>query len=223
MPQPAPSGPAPNCTLFSLLVALLAPLFLNAAAGDLTLARAAAAETIRSFRADTHSDLIAVAQIIAFAIAALASLSQSMDPDVPLPLALRLRAQANTSNRWSEKARLARPLQTSSGQPSQPPASSHQADPAELIAEIAATEKRTADHLAGFADRAEQPDYTHAAWAAGAARVAAETAAGLAALPPAQRRNDAVWAEILNECAKDLITSPLRPRPGSNHPIQLDP
>ncbi|MEA2732013.1 MAG: hypothetical protein QOF70_6488, partial [Acetobacteraceae bacterium] len=64
----------PSDFLMQLIVALLAPMFLGIAAGDINLARMAAIETVSAYRTRNHADLIAVAQIIAYGLAALGSL-----------------------------------------------------------------------------------------------------------------------------------------------------
>jgi hypothetical protein len=220
---------------------LLAPLFLAATNGDLTRARLAAASTIASYCARTNADLIAVAQIIAFGLTALASLSQSTDPELPLPLALRLRGTANACNRSAEQNRRARAEKPNHPEPVPAPPKPSLAeprpterDPAELIAKIAETQQRTADHLASLSVEAHQQQHDQATWAAGTAQVAAETAAEIANLPPEERRSAAIWADILNECAKELmITGPapsLRPgdlagfrQTGARRPSRVNP
>jgi hypothetical protein len=92
----APSETGP---LMNLIITLLAPIFLGVTAGDISLARMAAAETVNDYRARNQADLIAIAQIIAFGLAALGSLSLSMDDDMSLSMALRLRGNAVALNR----------------------------------------------------------------------------------------------------------------------------
>jgi hypothetical protein len=89
----------------TLIVALLAPMFLGVTGGDVDLARLAAVETINAYRARNHADLIAVVQIIAFGLAALGSLSLSMADDISITMALRLRNNANALNRSAEQNR----------------------------------------------------------------------------------------------------------------------
>jgi hypothetical protein len=202
--------------LANLVATLLAPLFLAATNGDLTRARLAAASTIASYCARTNADLIAVAQIIAFGLTALASLSQSTDPELPLPLALRLRGTANACNRSAEQNRRARAEKPNHPEPVPAPPKPSLAeprpterDPAELIAKIAETQQRTADHLASLSVEAHQQQHDQATWAAGTAQVAAETAAEIANLPPEERRSAAIWADILNRLRKKAGSIPL--------------
>ena len=97
--------PHPSGLLMTLIVALLAPMFLGVTGGDVDLARLAAVETINAYRARNHADLIAVVQIIAFGLAALGSLSLSMADDISITMALRLRNNANALNRSAEQNR----------------------------------------------------------------------------------------------------------------------
>jgi hypothetical protein len=108
MSETATAAPVrPAEVLITLLVTLLAPMFVGASGGDIVLARLAAIETINDYRARNHADLIAVAQIIGFGLAALGSLSLSMAGDVPLSLTLRLRGNANACTRSAEHNRRA--------------------------------------------------------------------------------------------------------------------
>jgi hypothetical protein len=91
----------------NLIVALLAPMFLGVAAGDINLARMAAIETVNAYRSRNHADLIAIAQIIGYGLAALGSLSLSMADDISIAMALRLRGNANALNRSAEQNRRA--------------------------------------------------------------------------------------------------------------------
>ena len=72
-PDPAGDfGLHPAAVLMNVLVTLLAPMFIAGAKGDIRLARAAALETVNSYRAQNHASLIAVAKIVAFSLATLA-------------------------------------------------------------------------------------------------------------------------------------------------------
>jgi hypothetical protein len=77
----------PPGTLLTLIIALLTPMFLGVSSGDLGLARMAAIETVDAYRARHNADLIAVAQIIGFGLAALGSLSLSMAEDISISMA----------------------------------------------------------------------------------------------------------------------------------------
>jgi hypothetical protein len=220
-PGPGPRLPRhPAEVLLSLIVTLLTPMFLSAAGGDLEFARLAAAETLESYRADTHSDLITVAKIIAFGLATLGSLSLSMADNLPVTQILRLRANANATDRSEHRCRLALE-QNRSQQPVEPsPEPEPEIDAAALTAAAAEMQQRTAENLAKFAIPAatatDHEKHYQATWAASAATVAAETAASLPSLPPEERRSAAIWVEVLNDAAKEFMAGkiPPRPRPG---------
>jgi hypothetical protein len=97
----------PAEVLLGIIVALLAPMFILASNGDIACARMAARQTVMAYRARSDAELIAVVQIIAFGLAALASLSRSMEDDLSLNMTLRLRANANACNRGAEHNRRA--------------------------------------------------------------------------------------------------------------------
>ncbi len=238
--QPEPL-PHPSDALLNLIVTLLAPMFLLVSGGDITYARMAALETVNSYRADTRADLLTIAQIVGFGLAALGSLSLSMADDLSLSMTLRLRSNANACNRSVEHGRralqAARQHAASPPQPEQPvhpgaeaatkPATaSPTAAPAVLaVPEASAPAATTArsHHKAPPAGPTAPPAATPAAttitdeqrqamWAAGAARIAAEYTADLANLPPEQRSLAAFKAEMLNSCAQNLLTGPPIPR-----------
>ena len=94
--------------LMNLIATLLAPMFLGVTGGDVTLARLAAIETINAYRAQNLADLIAIAQIIGYGLAALGSLSLSMADDLSLSMTLRLRGNAIACTRSAEQNRRAR-------------------------------------------------------------------------------------------------------------------
>src|SRR5580692_3895965 len=84
----------PSDILTHLIVTLLAPMFLIASNGDILVARMAALETINAYRGRDHVDLIAVAQIVGYGLAALGSLSLSMADGLSPSMTLRLRGNA---------------------------------------------------------------------------------------------------------------------------------
>jgi hypothetical protein len=89
----------------AVIAAFLAPMFLGITSGDVALARLAAVEAVNAYRARDHADLIAIAQIIAYGLAALGSLSLSMEADRSVSMTLRLRGNANALNRSAEQNR----------------------------------------------------------------------------------------------------------------------
>jgi hypothetical protein len=144
-PREAPGSDIPIHSgdfLMGLIVALLAPMFLGVTAGDINLARMAAFETVSDYRTQSHADLVAIAQIIAFGLAALGSLSLSMADDISVSMALRLRGNANALNRSAEQNR--RAIGGGHSTPHRPGnESEHDQDQyeAEVLANLAATRK----------------------------------------------------------------------------------
>src|ERR1700722_13434922 len=110
-PAEAAPGPLlavlPADILMNFIVTLLAPMFLTASGGDIGFASMAVLEAVNSYRVRTLGDLIAVAQVVAYGLAALGSLSLSMDDGIALPMILRLRGNANACTRSAEQNRRA--------------------------------------------------------------------------------------------------------------------
>jgi hypothetical protein len=201
----------PADILLNFIVTLLTPMFLLAADGDLVFARLAAAETINAYRAETSTDLITVAKIIAFGLTTLASLCRSMEDDLTISQILRLRSNANAADRAEHRNRLTL-QQSRSEQPAAPrqdPQPEPRADPGPDM------DQRTNRNPARLSPQAPQPTPAIAAvtdgenqyaavWAASAAAIAAETAASLPSLPAEERHSAEIWIEALNEVAKDF-------------------
>jgi hypothetical protein len=212
--------------LLELIITLLTPMFLAAGGGNLTHARAAATETLASYRTQTQHDLITVAKIIAFGLATLASLSRSMEDDLTVSQILRLRSNANATDRSEHRNRQA--LEQSHARQAAEPLYAPELDTTALVAAAQALQQQTAENLATFtrqpapAPQAPQAAKTNAemqyaaTWAASAALVAAETAASLDLIPPNERRGAAIWVDVLNDLAKDFTQNgvPPRPKPG---------
>ncbi len=93
----------PSDLLLQLIVAFLAPMFLSASTGDVSFARLAAMETLASYGARSQAELMNIAQIIAFGLAAMDSLWLSMADDVSLTMKIRLRSTANGLNRSAQQ------------------------------------------------------------------------------------------------------------------------
>ena len=95
-----------HCDVFmQLIAAALTPIFSTAADGDPVRAQAAAIETINAYVPHHPADLLPIAQIIAFGLAALRSISLSMAENIPIPLILRLHGSAATLSRGAEQCR----------------------------------------------------------------------------------------------------------------------
>jgi len=93
----------PSDILVELVVGVLAPLFMAGCSGDLNFARLAAIETINAYQAKTQAELVMIAQIIGFGLAAMDNLRLSMDPGLSLSMKLRLRGGANALNRAAQQ------------------------------------------------------------------------------------------------------------------------
>jgi hypothetical protein len=195
--------------------------------GDITLARAAAIETLNAYRITSHRSLITAAKIIAFELAALGSLSQSMAEDISIPLALRLRANANSMDRAADRNRAA--LENEERAAAVTARTSHLTEEA-AAASVAEAQRAVRDAKARA--RSGQPPVPpspavpptmppalaaqfrnptteqqwQAAWAEAMADVAAEFTADLSKLPPAERAAEMIRIQSLTEAAKALAS-----------------
>jgi hypothetical protein len=238
-PEAAP-GPLlavlPADVLMNLIVSLLAPMFLTASGGDIGFASMAVLETVNSYRVRNLGDLIAVAQIVAYGLAALGSLSLSMDDGIALPMILRLRGNANACTRSAEQNRrvLEKPRsgdrQSRQAAPTPDPADSQHE--AEVMANLAETKKLVAEAMARLqtVEPAAEPiahpapapataevltledRQRQAAWADVMTDVAAEFTAGVAHLPLAERQEASHRAALLTSCANQLLSGTVPPR-----------
>jgi hypothetical protein len=120
---PGPDAPAsptqPADSLIAGIVTALAPLFLSGRTAGHRGARRAALETLNAYQPGSPAELLIVAQIIGFGLAALDSLRLSMQPDLSLSRRLRLRGGANALNRAAQQN--ARALETLRRHPPPPP------------------------------------------------------------------------------------------------------
>jgi hypothetical protein len=150
----------PADILMHLIVTLLMPMFLAASDGNLYYAHMAALETVTAYRTRNHVDLVAVAQIVAFGLAALGSLSLSLADELSLPMILRLRGNANACSRSAEHNRRAlkesqaarqalRQARTASAAAAPPYDPAYEAA---VIAEVAQTQQLVADAQAQVAE-----------------------------------------------------------------------
>jgi hypothetical protein len=236
-PGSAIAVPATNI-LLTLVVTLLAPMFIGVCAGDIALARAAALETITDYRAQNHASLLAVAQIIACGLAALGSLSLSMEDDISLSMTLRLRGNAVALNRAAEQNRRAHKQGLDDTAQPAPMTETGMAalqdqniNEDEVIAGVIATQKRVAEAQNRLWPSSAQPDPLSAAapsvdapltdeqrqiqamWASAMADVAGEVTAGLANLPPAERRAASLQAAALTNASNTLLSGVHVPAP----------
>jgi hypothetical protein len=128
-----------------LIAASLTPMFLPITNGDPDQARAAAIETINAHAPRTPADLLPIAQIIAFGLAALSSISLSVAEDIPNPLILRLRGNAASLNRGAQLCRRAlRETAPHDAAPAEQSEAERRVEQA-VITEIARTHQRIAN------------------------------------------------------------------------------
>jgi hypothetical protein len=220
----------PDDILLTLIVALLAPLFLTAGDGNIAFARLAAIQTIGAYRARSQADLITIAQIVACGLAALGSLGLSMGDQLSVSMVLRLRGNAVALNRaadWNRKALAASRTAAPAPEPAAPP-QPDLAYEATVQANVAAARQLTAAARADLCKPApatptpsQSPSATaHREWqimlANAMTEVAVEFSAEAASLPPEQRDLAARRADALSSAATDVILGniPPPPRPG---------
>ena len=216
--------PHPADRLLNLIIALLAPMFLGVAGGDIDLARMAAAETINAYRSRDHADLIAVAQIVAFGLAALGSLGMSMAEDLPLPTILRLRANASALNRAAEQNRRLRQETSTADQAPQPATRGQSQSPAAADHGQPFLSAAAAQMLAEEAESrllppapARQPAPTskdlreQRVWGLAMRREAEEVTASLPDMPFGERSAAAIRASALHAIANELIDGTIPP------------
>jgi hypothetical protein len=227
----------PSDILMNLIVALLAPMFLAVTGGDIAYARMAAIGTVNAYRIRNQADLISIAQIIGFGLAALGSLSLSMADDISLSMTLRLRGNANALNRSAEQNR--RALGKSRNDDPSPHHAAPEADPefqatlddAEMIASVtAATRQPAATALEHNRPRAQAipaptasptPALTaerrHQAMRAIAmVKEASELTASIPNLPITEREAASFRVAALGSAANELLTGASSPAPIPN-------
>jgi hypothetical protein len=213
----------PYDILLNLIVILLTPMFLGVTAGDAGLARLAALQTVNDYRARNHADLIAVAQIVAFGLAAVGSLSLSLADDISMSMALRLRGNAIACNRAAERNRL-KLLKAQAEEPRQaedeppPPPDMFLSAAAEqlLAAEAQARLEQTISPIpvpTPAATRTPAEKRHQQMWAIAIAKESSDIAASLSQLPPAEREAAEMRVALLGSTAHDLIYGAPVPMP----------
>lgn len=167
---PGPTIPIrPGDVLISLIVAVLAPMFLTASGGDIGFARLAAMQTVKAYRARDNADLISVAQIIACGLVSLGSLGLSLADNLSLSMTLRLRGNAVALNRSADLSRRAirqarddAELGYDAGQMDMAPDPDQEEFEAKIAANLAAAQRLTAEARAQPQDARPQ-DAQHSA------------------------------------------------------------
>jgi hypothetical protein len=97
-----PFPPAVTASVLAKILAVLAPLFLDAAGNDPEAARHAASDTLASYGPRNDREIRLAALIVAFSFAALDALSRAAEPGLSVSMVLRLRGNANALNRACE-------------------------------------------------------------------------------------------------------------------------
>jgi hypothetical protein len=185
--------------LVNLILALLTPMFLWSTAGDIRLARVAAAQTLNEYRVATRLSLFTVAKIIAFDIATLSSLSLSMYEDVSMLLALRLRGNANSLDRSAERNRraLEQAGRTSEAEETEEAVEAAIAEAQRMVREA------TARIRAATAEAQPDPAPTAEAAAQATQAPAPEPPSAAARQATAQQRQ-AAWADAITAVAEEF-------------------
>jgi hypothetical protein len=212
--------PTPNEILMTLIVVLLTPMFLAASGGDIQSARFAAFATIQNHRTEDDAELVTVAKMIAFGLAALSALSLALTEDIGASMLIRLQASATACDRAEHRNR--RVLQEKRRAPPPPP--EPDPPPVEQADVIARAEQAAA--LARQANQqppepapqqapqpqAQQPapaqpvqQMNRAAWANALATAAQEFAGEMPNLPPQEKWAASVRSKALSSAATDLL------------------
>ena len=206
-----PIAPTTTNVLIDLISSFLVPMFLLASNGDIELARLAALRTMNAYRVRHQADIVTVAQIVAFGLAALGSLSLSMEDDIPLSMVLRLRGNANACNRSAEQNR--RALQASHQAPdpnanlyeNPPPVAKAPAEQAPPAAAQSQASVPAQPAVPAASAMTEDQKY-RAMWAAAFTEVANECVAELPNLSPEEQRAASIRASALNSSAAAMLS-----------------
>jgi hypothetical protein len=169
-----------------LIITLLTPFLIAGGLTDPALARQTAQETIAAYKVAAPDQLLSVAQIVTFALAAIDNLRLSLPETLSLSMKLKLRGNANALNRAAQKA-----------------AAALEAQRRDAPAMLPAPEVKKPQTPAG----ASTPAATQSqdlAWAAAMTNVAGEFTAELANLPPIQRPIQLARIGALSDTARTL-------------------
>ncbi len=177
---------APSITqvILDKILAFLAPLFLDAVAGDTAAAREAARALLAGYNPRTDKELRRAALIIAFDFGALDALSRSIADDLSVNQVLRFRGNANALNRSSlQNQKALDALQQLEAEPAEEvgdlPASLEPADLASFArtdAPMSRQQRRLAERQAVKAQQSQQEQARRAQRAAQVAARHASTA-----------------------------------------------
>lgn len=104
MSLPISFPPSIAASVLDTVLARLAPLLLLGAAGDLTVARHAAAQMLAAYDSQTGDELRLAGKLVGLSFQCLEALSDAAAPDLSLTAKLRLRSSAVSLSRESHKA-----------------------------------------------------------------------------------------------------------------------
>jgi len=219
----------PSDLLMEFILGLLAPLLMAGCISDIGLARLAVLETVAAYKARGQGELVTIAQIVGFALAALDNLRLSAADDLSLTMKLRLRGNANALNRNSLRASItldrpwlgSDPLVRGAAEPAAQIDDPGQHDPDPAGQPAASHEVTSTQAQPAHASAAPQQEPTVAAWpdkpaalsadrrrellwATAMTDVATECAAELAQLSAAQHSAEAIRIGVLSEAARTL-------------------
>jgi hypothetical protein len=189
--------------LLAVLSSIMTPGLGNAGIGDAGLARRAAVQAIEAYQARGTHELIAIGQILSFAMAALDTLRLSAPPDVSLSMKLKLRGNANGLNGAArDNTRILDGLRTQS---------------ATVFPKL--TERAVVVGLPGpgGVQPAKVPpadwdnaDWDNTVWASAMNTVAAKLRADTQTATPDQRTVNALWIDALTGVAKEVAGNVFR-------------
>jgi hypothetical protein len=202
--------------LREIVLGRLVPLLTTGTGADITLARRAAEQAIEDHRSQTPGQLITASQVTAFALAALDTLRLSMANDLPLATTLKLRGAATGLNRAALDAgkSLERARRMADHAPND-----------WALNDWALNDWTLTEWGTGASDAPTPPDAPEAPeppapepvpdtlpvaeqnrrhWANAMVTAAAELKARAGQVPPAQRKSDALWMEVLADVAGEL-------------------
>ena len=204
------SDPARPNFLLELIVSILAPLFFGVANGNVALARAGAAETIKDYQARNNADLIAVGQIITNGLASMAAAVASMEDGLAAPAAMGLRkaalamARSAEANRRAIRTNHTDPLPNRRGIAAVPPPPRPDTQAAtDALRQAKAVQIVQASAEARLRDESRLPS---ANGAANLTTEAKQVIANLSTLHAAERETANIRTTALNGTANHLLT-----------------
>jgi hypothetical protein len=216
------TNPCTTDVLPHMVATLLTPMFLTAT-GNLDQAYAAAMATVRSCTARNPMDLIVIAQMIAFGLAALSALSLSMEENIPINQALRLRGNAVSLHRASDKCRRALPDPDPARDTPHAEAQSQYAT--EIIAEVERTApEASADFPLDAPESLDEMKATMACIVAGSEWRTGKPKAAVTGAPfNAEKIMRATWAEAFPDATQEEIDAVIEEAFAESPPTAFTP